>query len=214
MVRLDDILRSWKLSEDLHELSEGATPAEMAEFEKESGLTLPREWRELYAFTNGVSLFDGNVSLHPLRGGDFSIAEASKGFRQYRWPVPEELRLVGSNGQGEQLGIWIPASNGDSAPIVELAQGFDDATMAICSTSLVRFLAARTAYYLMALDGPEAALNALGVPRTLRTSDPDAATWIRTVMWSDPDRPATPTSPYDARLTVTDVHRLLTQRVH
>jgi hypothetical protein len=55
MASLEHLIRSWRASASLHSLRQCASVEEIEAFEEEAGWRFPTEWRELYAYTNGVS---------------------------------------------------------------------------------------------------------------------------------------------------------------
>ena len=87
-IDLQHLIAAWQRSAALHDLGKGASEAEIQEFEAAVGWRLPSEWRRLYAFTNGADLLEGNLSFHPLSGGDLCLRQASASLRAWGWPVP------------------------------------------------------------------------------------------------------------------------------
>ena len=206
---LQRLITSWRLSASLHQLCSGATEAEIHEFERAAGWTLPAEWHALYSFSNGGALLEGNLGLYPLAGADLSLSRASSAHRSWKWPVPEELWLAGDNGQGEPFGLWLPAATPHSAPVVTIGEIFEPKCLAVAGSSLAAFLLSRTAYYLLACGAPSDALDTLGLPKPLRTESPDDDTWLAIGQWADPGRPGPSDSPYAAALDASAANALL-----
>src|SRR5262245_35736055 len=173
MTALDHLIRSWHASEQLHRLRECASTEEIEVFEEEVGWRLPAEWRELYANTNGGSLFKDNLRIYPLFGDDMSLLEGSQSYRHEDWPVPGELWIAGSDGEGNPFGLWLPAATTEVCPVVETEPIFDSShCLAIAGSSLSAFLLLRTVYFLLLYRdeaSPDAALAILNVPRELRS---------------------------------------------
>ena len=89
---IDRLIASWRASPDLHSLAEGATEAELDDFEARVGWKLPTEWRELYIRANGVGL--GPTEFYPLFGAP-SLFRGSQYWRARDWAAPDELWIAG-----------------------------------------------------------------------------------------------------------------------
>ncbi len=196
MATLEQLVRSWQASAELHSLSDGASVEEIEVFEDASGWKLPSEWRELYTLVNGADLFKDNLRLVPLLGNDHSLLEGSESYRHDDWLVPDELWIAGSDGEGNPFGLWLPAATRSIGPVAEMEQSSEPHCLAVAGSSLNAFLLNRTVYFLLSHfecePSPDAAFDALGVPPKLRslepTFDPDVREQID--RWADPDRPA------------------------
>jgi hypothetical protein len=200
---------AWRRSAHLHTLNPGASDVELATFEQRVGWDLPAEWRELFRIANGAALLDGNVRLYPLTGTEFSLLEASEAHRRWNWPIPEQLCLAGDNGSGDLFGLWLPSRTPMQGAVVQTGEIFALDGLALAATSLESFLLAKTAYYLLLLEADVGALDALGLPHALRSTDPDDETWRDVLKWADPSRPTTPDDPYEARLNTGGLNALL-----
>ncbi len=195
MATIKQLVGSWHASGELHALSEGASAEEIEVFEESAGWQLPIEWRELYALVNGADLFEGNLRLDPLLGNDRSLLENSDSWRHDDWPVPDELWVAGSDGEGNPFGLWLPAATRSIGPVVEIEQCSDPHCLAVAGRSLGRFLLARTVHLLLSYSEctspPAGALDALAVPAELRLLEPTFDPNVRGAIdrWADPDRP-------------------------
>jgi hypothetical protein len=203
------LLTSWRLSASLHQLSPGATSVRIQQFEGAVGWHLPAEWRGLYLLSDGGSLLEGNLTFYPLDGADLSLRNASTAHRAWEWPVPAELWLAGDNGAGEPFGLWLPAATDGTAPVVSIGQIFEPECLAVAGSSLLAFLLARTAYYLLLCEAPSEALDAIGLPLALRAKSPDDDTWLAIGRWADPARPGSSDDPYSAALDAPAANALL-----
>ena len=83
----------------------------------------------------------------------------------------------GGDGSDDLFGLW-PAADGPARHlVVQMAESFDDASLAVVGTDLAGFLRAWTAFYVLAagdVDGAAAALDVLGVPAALRAAGESA----------------------------------------
>ena len=185
---LQRLINSWNASIDLHSFRSGVTHADCEAFEQEAGWRLPHEWRELYTFTDGARLLDDNIFFNPL-GGERGFLNQSDYLRGHGWLIPDELCVVGSDGEGNQIGLWLPAMNDQTAPVVEVGQNFEPHCVSILGSSLGTYLLHRTVYFL--LDSPyNVALDALDVPQAFRWWDTSKASgadrWDEIGKWVDP----------------------------
>lgn len=218
MASLEHLIRSWRASESLHSLRECASVEEIEVFEEEAGWRLPTEWRELYAYTNGAILFKDNLRIYPLFGDDMSLLEGSQSYRHNDWPVPDELWIAGSDGEGNPFGLWLPAATREVCPVVKTEPIFNSSgCLAIAGSSLKAFLLLRTVYFLLLYRdeaSPDAAFAVLNVPREVRSikaTNNDLA-WAAIALWADPECLALldpPDEGYLQRLTAREVSRRL-----
>ena len=165
MSSLERLIASWRASVDLHEFRQGATEQDIEDFEILAGWKLPAEWRELYLFADGVSLFQQSVNFYPLR----RLLDESESLRDSDWPVPEELWLAGGNRQGDKFGLWLPAATADTSPVVRIGPNLVDyglRGLIIMGSSLSAFLLGETAFRLLSEENTPtgAALAALDIP--------------------------------------------------
>jgi len=208
---IERIVASWNLS-CASTLNPGATLAELKRVGRKLEKSLPDDFMALYEHCNGGEVLHGNIQLYPLDGEDLSVLHASAFLRRYDWPIPPELVVFAGDGQGGSFGLWLP-KDGNSRPfVIEVGESVEDSSLSVTGTSLSGFLRGRTAYYLLSLESPSAAFEALGLPAELRErfqsselEDGDYETLIR---WANRDLPEFPVSPYEARLTADDVRRL------
>jgi hypothetical protein len=135
--------------------------------------------------------------------------EAAADYRAHQWPVPEELLIFGGNGQGEPFGLWLPETAGPAYdhPVIQIGQIFEPACMAVYGTSLVPFLTAWSAYYLLPDEAPAKALRALKVPARL-CSEAYAEDYAALAAWADPGLPDPEPDPYSVAYDVDELRRL------
>ena len=205
------VLRAWRAAGDLVQLREPADSAEIAAAERELGVGLPPEVRELYAACDGMRLRGGDLALHALRDtAHLSVATASRQLREWDWPVPDELVVVGDNGGGEAFGVWV-VPGARRAPVVMMGSPGEEADLAVVGTTLGGFLAAWTAYYLpIEADGDPAAgrfLDEIGVPEHLRGRDDEEGLWAL-LAWASPGLPDPRPDPYERPLAPEEITRL------
>lgn len=210
-VDLPTVLRGWRAAGSLVSRGEPATSAELARVEVELGRPLPPEMLELYAACNGVRLAGGDLALHALHDADhLGVANASRQLREWEWPVPPELLVVGDNGAGEAIGLWV-VPDAQRAPVVLMGTPTDELNLAVVGTTLAGFLAASTAYSLpLAAPGDPAVthcLDELGVPAQLRGGEDDEDQWAL-LAWASPDLPDPRPDPYERPMTPEDITRL------
>jgi hypothetical protein len=208
---IDAIIRAWRLSADLHTLRPGADDAALRAAEESLGRPLPAALAALYRFSDGADLLGGNLTLLPLHGDEDSLGldNASDAYRASHWPVPQEVLIFGGNGQDEAFGLWLPetADPAYDHPVVQIGELFEPACMAVYGTSLVRFLAAWSAYYLLLEEAPARALRALGVPRALRAEE-SADDYGAFAAWADPGLPDPAPDVYETAYDVEGLRRL------
>lgn len=189
---LADVIRSWQLSAELHVLQPGATERDLSTTEMAIGTRIPQPLRALYEFSNGLDLLDGNLDILPLATEDdrLCVADASKRYREWGFMVPTDVVVFGGDGSDGTYGIWIPnpPRPGSPNPVIEIGNTFEPRCMAAHGTSLIPFLASRTAYYLMLCGSDTSALDALGVPTSLRREphELDDEAFARLRSWADP----------------------------
>ena len=204
---LQSLLACWALSRKHHEFCRGATDAEIVRSEQVLGRTLPVALRALYEMSNGLSLVGANLNIFPLESGEddeLALVSASMKLREWGWNVPDELLVFGDDGSESLFGIWLPRTAGASGDGVIIELG-ECESMAIAGSSLCRFLRGRTGYYLLSEDAPEAALDALGLPRELRNDDPDDEVVALITRWADPDIEDPLPDPYESGITAAEL---------
>jgi len=165
----------------------------------------PRALRDLYLQTDGCALLEGNLNITPLATvpGTPGLVDLSDELRGNGWAVPNELLVFGDDGQGNQLGIWLPSGTRDDLPnpVVMLGQIFGRAEcMAVFGSELLRFLRSWTIYYTLLDDATDAhrrrVLDLLGVPAGWRDREPDDALRAEILRSNDPDLPTHDPDPY------------------
>jgi hypothetical protein len=207
---IDNIVRCWEISGAAGQY-EGATAQQLEDAQHRLGRRFPDEFTALYERCNGAEVLDGNLQLYPLDGQELSVLHASEFLRAADWPIPSELVVLAGDGQGAVFGLWLPENAGGRALVVEVGQIFEEGSLSVTGTSLSGFLRGRTAYYLLLLEAPAAAVERLGLPKGLRTKEADGlddSDYEAFLRWANPDLPDHAVSSYEARLTPGEVRRL------
>jgi hypothetical protein len=199
---LDRVLAAWRLSPASHQFEEPADEPTIAAAERALGRLLPDGLRALYQFSDGMAALGGNLTVEPLTGSeDAGLVGLSDRLREWGWPIPDEVLVFGGNGGSDQFGAWYPvdASSGGPTPVVMIGSVFEPACLALAGTDLPRFLLAWSAYYLIVDDAPAEALDALGLPASLRAIDEEAglAPYFK---WADPGQIDHEPDPYERGL--------------
>jgi len=213
---LDRVLDSWRLSGPTHQLNEPADDRTIAEAERAVGRPLPDTLKRLYRFSNGMQPLGGNLVVVPLLDAErvdtevVGLVNLADRMRSWQWPIPDEVLVFGGNGAGDQFGLWYPhgsPSNGP-IPVVMIGSIFEPACLALAGTDLPRFLIAWSGYYLVLLDAPTEALDALGLPESLRRTDADGgfAPYFR---WADPSLPDPEPDPYERGMDAPGIAALI-----
>ncbi len=165
-----------------------ATPEEVTHLEQQKGISLPPELKALYRLSNCPSLFGGDFQLYPLDGTESSVARFTASFRRFRWIVPEELTIIGVNGNGDPFGLWQQAPLRGAVPIVQT--GVWEDPLAPLASSIVPFLLGETAVFAhVSIDEPwrrHRVLQCIGLPRELSPHDPDDYDEWAIYQWAEP----------------------------
>lgn len=195
---LDRVLAAWGLSPAIHDLRKPASRELIAEAERRLGRAIPDALKSLYRFSDGLSALGGNLALDPLvdrEGG--GLVNLGDRLRRADWPIPDDVLVFGSNGADELFGLWYPSgARGEGPmPVVMIGSVFEPKCLALAGTDLPRFLLAWSAYYLVLLEAPTQALDALAVPDALRIGN-NAWSLEPFVRWADPTLPDHDPDPY------------------
>jgi hypothetical protein len=146
------ILDAWAATADWHAPYPAAPPDRVTAAEHLIGRRLPQAFRELYLVHDGGSWLNGNMNLLPLddgqEAGEGSVTRAAATFRGWEWPVPDEIVVIGDDGTGDILGLWLPDEE-ERPLVVTIGAIFEPGCMGIAGQDLNAFLRARTAYYLL-----------------------------------------------------------------
>ena len=212
------VLDAWALTAEMHEPEPAASEAELGRAARGLGRQLPADARAVYRTANGGAFLQGNLMLYPLLppGGDdetLALTTASGLLRSWKWRVPDELVVFGSDGSDDLFGLWLPADGPARHLVVQIAEAFDDASLAVVGTDLAAFLRAWTAFYVLAagdFDGAAAALDVLGVPSALRAAGESASeTQLHALLaWASPGLPDPRPDAYARGLTSEQVRAL------
>ena len=175
------------------------------------GRPMPADLKALYRFSDGMAPLGGNLTVEPLTAtSGLALVGLSDQLRDWDWPIPDELLMFGGNGGDELFGLWYPAgapSDGLSA-VVMVGSIFEPVCLALAGTDLPRFLLAWSGYYLVQLEAPAAALDALRLPESLRQIDDEAgvAPYFR---WADPTLADPDPDPYARGLDAAGIAALI-----
>jgi hypothetical protein len=204
---LERVVAAWRLSAASDELAKPASEETIAEAERALGRPVPDGLKTLYRFSNGMGPLGGNLTVVPLLdteradGEEIGLVNLGDRLRSWDWPIPDEVLVFGGNGGDDQFGIWYPsgAPADGPTPVVMVGSIFEPGCLALAGTDLPKFLLAWSGYYLALLDAPTEALDALGLPDSLRRIDADGslAPYFR---WADPALPDPEPDPYSQRM--------------
>jgi SMI1/KNR4 family protein SUKH-1 len=201
---LNKLIEAWELSPSLHNMQPGASDDELDRAERTLGQRLSEALRQLYRYSNGLRLCRGSLTFYPLSGDSLTLTSATTQLREWRWPIPEEVLVVGANGGGEPYGVWLPPSR-FPLPVVQVGAIFKPDCLALVATGLVPFLLVQTAGYLLCAGDQPGALEVLGVPRRIQSAQVGTDTMTELRRWADPKLPNPAADVYEDRLTVDDI---------
>ena len=204
---IENVIRAWTISSDLHRFNHGASEPLILEAEVVLQRRLPLAIRTLYEFSNGASLFHGNLSINPLKAEsqELCLAHNSEWLRSCGWIIPPEIVVFGNSGSDSMYGVWLPSGSEQQAdaPVLELGEACDGSCIALVGTSFVRFAMMATAFCLLGEDQEyQEALDVIGVPPQGRSSTPDQSTYEAIYRWADADLPQIPPDPYGAPISL------------
>ncbi|MCB1019783.1 MAG: SMI1/KNR4 family protein [Acidobacteria bacterium] len=170
-VTLAVLIALWQDTAALHQFRTPAPDDEIAAAEHRLGLRLPQSVQALYRFSNGLSLNDGNLTIHPLLEPDSvgSLVSMSDQVRKWGWRTPDEVLVFGANGSGEPYGLWTGRRNAwrFPEPIIHIGAIFEPGCMGLTAPSLLSFLLRETVLGLVLANQQHALLlhlAAYGLP--------------------------------------------------
>jgi len=201
---LNKLIEAWALSPSLHNMQPGASDDELDRAERTLGQGFPEELRQLYRYSNGLRLCCGSVTFDPLWGDGLTLTSAMGQLREWRWPIPEEVLVVGANGGGDPYGVWLPPSR-FPLPVVQIGAIFKPDCLTLVATDLVLFLVVVTASCLLCQGDHFGALEVLRVPRRLRALPTDGNLITELRRWADPQLPNPAADVYEDRLAADDI---------
>jgi SMI1/KNR4 family protein SUKH-1 len=150
----------------------GATNEELAEAERLLGFPLPATMRQFYGAHNGSQIW-GFWPLQQLDQSELpSVVTGTEQYRQWRYPVPQELFLFGDSGSESAYGLWITEVDRGTEPVVVEMGDDEEPCLTIVGDDLASFLLGRMAIYFV-IDPPyeydaASVVEILGVPQELR----------------------------------------------
>jgi hypothetical protein len=170
--RLVPLVEALHESPGLHQLGEPASDDAFLDAERKLNRPLPNEVHALYRLSDGMALVEGNLIIEPLRSDQDleGLSNMTDELRAHGHEIPAEAVVFASDGSDSLFALWLPTDRGrkDPAPVLELDLG--GGGVALVGSDLLRFVRGRVAYYLILLEAPKAALDALSVPERLRAS--------------------------------------------
>ncbi len=123
--------------------------------------------------------------------------------RSWGWRLPLAALPIGNDGAGSIVALWYPKSQPpeDDTRVVLIGDPEVEGYMSVVGASLLGFLRAWTAYYLIALGSATSALASLGLPEELRSDQGELGPYV---VWANPGLMTSP-DPFAARLTSADL---------
>lgn len=201
-MNLQKLIRAWQHSATLHRFLPPASEEELQHAETILNYRLPESLRELYLFSNGAELLQGNLQILPLEAEETSmgLTTATPQLREWHWQIPSEVLVFGDDGSDSLFGIWLPEARHPKFehPVLEIGTIFGPQCMAVVGTGFLPFLYGWTTFYLMLLEADSMALDAIELPASLRvrSDELDDEVFARLRKWADPDLPNYHPDPY------------------
>jgi hypothetical protein len=221
-ITINQVIDAWNLTSEVsHGSPGGASPEAITEAERILGHALPPSTRELYLAFDGGDFIGGNINLLPLLPrfeGDLALTTASDLMREWMWPVPPEMLVMGGNGSEEHYGLWLHDDSETNPIIVEIGEDDAENALAVVGDDLAGFLAGHSAYYLLmfASDGYDLgpALDAIGLPREIRGtySIANDDEYYRLLNWANPHLPDKKPDPYGPGVTREQINEFVRSR--
>lgn len=212
-MHLDTLIRCWRQTPGDHRFHPAATAAQITLAEEKLSLTLPHALRQLYEFSNGISLFQGNLRLYPLHEekSELCLTRVTPWLRLSHWPIPPEVLIIGATGTGEPVGVWIgPRSSSLPLPVVLVAGDFTPNSLTLAATGLIPYLTSETTLDLAMNERGGDLYTLLDAPPSLPPYDIDdddaLEAWAR---WIDPHLLQLPGVADLTQLDETTLRRLL-----
>ena len=201
---LDDVLRAWRATADLHGFAEPIDEDGLLAAEARLGRPLPVDLARLYFATNGFDGFGGDLRV------DTALIASDKAneLRDSDWPIAPELLVVGGDGSDSFFALWYPdgAEPDAPTPVIEIGEIFEGGNLALVGTTLPRFLRTFTAFGLVE-SGLLAAAAILGVAEGPWPGG-QLAPFVERL---DPTLPFAEPDPYVQRLTAGQVSELVSR---
>lgn len=189
-----------------NEFYEGASRDELDETEQLISPPLPEPVRKFYEMSNGAVLFYGSLTFFPLYEGGLSVKSAGRLHRSAGWHIPDELVVFGDNGAGELYAYWAPDKK--DAVILQIGDIKEPHCLSIVATSFEKFLFLQSILLTYA-DGEQQKIGELPIPEDLKKKEYSGDDMADLLLWIDPERPHIPYDPYEARLTLDDIKKLM-----
>jgi hypothetical protein len=214
-LELSKLFQFWQATSPHHRFSASANEEDMRRVEAAFGFRMAAPLRELYLFSNGLSLFRGDLKIYPLlsEANRHGMDTATTNCRGW-FHIPSEVVVFGDNGSDEHYGFWTAQSSTDpfGCPIIEIGQLFiDPACMSLAATDLLPFLYGETVFSSLLSEIGDEALDILELPQELRVgrSVVDNKHFARIRRWADPGLPDPDPEPYTKGLDSLQIRSLL-----
>ena len=232
---IQTLLDAWKASGVYTSIEPPATEAEIQAAEEKIGATLPKPLREVYPLFNGGWAWELDFyPLAPTPDEDLAVINANEKYIEWKWRIPQEIRLFADDHAEQAYGIWLPSCGNPiyNHPIIEVGKLPDEeGCMGVVGTNLISFLRGWSAFHLVLKESGElwkvelgedkdapnrlkriqTALDMRQVPPSLRTAhhdeDPDE-NFAQLRKWADPQLPDPYGDSYSQEYTITDLKRL------
>jgi|GEM_PF-3225205 len=124
---------------DLFQPNEPALEADLLAAEEVLARPIPESLKVIYRCLNGYGSADGNLDVYPLHGGTkLSLVSTTATYREWEWPVPDEVLLFGANGSGEPYGLWTGPHDSERfpSPVIQIEEIFEPDCMRIVSATV------------------------------------------------------------------------------
>jgi hypothetical protein len=209
------LVRLWQATSNLHKFNPPASQDDLSKVETGLAFHLPQALRELYLFSNGMSLFEGCLRIYPLlsTGEKDGLESATSQCRKW-FQIPAEIVVFGDNGSDEHYGFWKtkPANETFACPIIEIGELFHDpACMSFVATNLLTFLYGEMAVFSLLSEFDNEALYIIGLPEALRVprSQVNNKHFASIRKWLDPMLPDHDPEPYTKGLNTAQIRKIL-----
>lgn len=144
LITVPQLLSAVTLVPELVRTSGGVPTSGLCAAEQQLGRALPAEVRAFYQGTDGLELDSGDLTLYTLAGTDeeLGVVEAAATYRSWDWEVPDELVILGGDGQDRVIGVWVPAGVTRAVVVVAEESLVGPPALAVLGTSLSAVVAA------------------------------------------------------------------------
>ena len=213
-MELKELIQLWQVTSSLHSFNPPVNQKDLQQAEAKLAFHLPPPLRELYLYSNGMSLFRGSLSIYPLlsTNGKDGLDSVTTQCREW-FQIPPDVLVFGNNGSDEHYGFWTsrPPIVTFSCPIVEIGELYvDPACMAVVATDLLPFLFGETAFFSLVSELGGDVLDIIDLPEELRVdrSQVNNKHFAKIRKWADPMLPDPDPEPYTKGLNTNQIQKL------